>query len=88
MAWRRLSDPVVPDAGPAVPAPIVDPVVLPSRRKRRTRAEIANDRVVAEQAAVAEGARHAERLRAEARERWEAGRPCGPVGVDRGRFVF
>ena len=48
---------------------VVGTVVAAELKRRRTQAEIANDRDVAEQSAVAEGARHAERLQAEARER-------------------
>ncbi len=63
---------------------VVGTVVAAELKRRRTQAEIANERIVAEQAAVAEGARVAERLQAEARQRWEAGRLLEPVGVDRG----
>ncbi len=87
VAWRRLRDPGVPVLlfdQPVMP----ERVVVAARRKRQTRAEIANDRIEQEQAAVAEGQRVAERLEAEARQEWEAGRPREPVGLDRRRFVF
>jgi hypothetical protein len=62
----------------------------PKPKRRRTRAEVANDAIVAEQAAAAEREKELAQVRQAARQEWEAGRrhlPPEPFNAD-GRYVF
>lgn len=63
-------------------------LVNAERKRRRTRAELANDRIIEEQKRVAEGSKRAEAMAKPAKAEWEAGRPREPVGVDYSRFTF
>jgi hypothetical protein len=78
---RRQPEPVVPVVQQSSEA-----VVAP--RKRRTRAEVANDRIEAEQLALHEREVELQRVRDAARREWEANRPPEPWGVDMSGFTF
>jgi hypothetical protein len=56
--------------------------------KRRTKAEIANDRIIAEQMEIAEGAKRAGAMAQAAKAEWERHRPREPVGMDYSRFIY
>jgi hypothetical protein len=61
-------------------------VVPVEPKRRRTRAEIANDRIIAEQMKIAEGAKRAEQMRLAAKAEWERGRPREFGGFDHSRY--
>jgi hypothetical protein len=55
-------------------AEVVAPVTPPKRKRRRTRAEVANDRIESEQLAAAEREKELAQIRQVARQEWEHGR--------------
>jgi hypothetical protein len=63
-------------------------VVTAEPKRRRTAAEIENDRIVAEQMANVEREKQLEQVRAAAKREWEAGRPREPVAIDCGRSAY
>jgi hypothetical protein len=66
----------------------VPDVTTVAASERRTPTEIENDRVMAGQLAVAEGARKAEQLQREAKALWEQHRERRPARMDYSRFQF
>jgi hypothetical protein len=89
MRWRKRPPPELPVAHlpDVVGAVQVDlaPVALPDPR---TPVEIENDRVMAEQLAVAERAKLAEQAQAAARQQWEQHRDRRPARMDYSRYTF
>jgi hypothetical protein len=89
--WHRRRKPVPPAVLVVDRPESVAEVVAPARpKRRRTRAEVANDAIVAEQLAAAEREKELAQVRQAARQEWEAGRrhlPPEPFNAD-GRYVF
>ncbi|HEX4526893.1 MAG TPA: hypothetical protein VH108_09170 [Gaiellaceae bacterium] len=92
MRWRRRQpEPVAVEVECGIPQSESAAPVAPPEPK--TAAEIANDRIIAKQLAVAERERELVRVRAEAKAQWLANRSpeqrlLDLGGMDYSRFVF
>jgi hypothetical protein len=87
---RRQPEPVEVVSTMVDIASSIEDIAPPKPKRRRTSAEVANDRIIAEQTAAAEHEVELQRVRDEVRREWEQGRrglPREPFNSD-GRFVY